>query len=135
MVMNIDDISDSEDDGKTLLDEFMEGIPNTDYLDYSETYRPDAEDYEENLDRDMGPRDPIDGTPESTLTIPAYSIIDGIPHYTIDIDELPDGAVMIHRYAEWHYYEWNNFRYRVRNFLTREEHRGEPTAAMYGRTD
>ena len=114
MVMHLDE---------TFLDEFLEGIPNTDYVDYSETYRADVDDYEENLDRDLGPRDPMDGTPENTLMIPAYSIIDGIPHYTIDTDELPEGAVLIGRYPEWHYYEWNNFRYRVRNFLTREEHR------------
>eukprot|EP00434_Breviolum_minutum_P037229 symbB.v1.2.033004.t1/scaffold4040.1/size45707/1 len=106
-------MKDSEDDDKTFLDEFLEGIPNTDYMDYSETYRADVDDYEENLDRDLGPRDPMDGTPENTLMIPAYSIIDGIPHYTIGTDELPEGAVLIGRYSEWHYYEWNNFRYRA----------------------
>ena len=72
-------------------------------------YRADVDDYEENLDRDLGPRDPMDGTPENTLMIPAYSIIDGIPHYTIGTDELPEGAVLIGRYPAWHYYEWNNF--------------------------
>ena len=123
LVMHIDDISDSEDEGKSYLEQFMEGIPNVDYLDYSETYRPDVDDYEENLDRDLGPRDPMDGTPENTLNIPAYSIVGGIPHYTIDIEELPEETVLLERNAHWHYYEWNNRRYRVRNFLTREEHR------------
>lgn len=84
------------------------------------------------MDRDLGPRDPIDGTPEGTLTIPAYSIIDGVPHYILDIEELPEEASLISRYPEWHYYQWNNFRYRVRNFFTREEHRGETDAGMTG---
>ena len=124
MMMNIDDLSDhdsTDDEDKTFLDEFLEGIPTADYLDYTETFQPDVDDYEENLDRDLGPRDRSYGAPENTLHIPAYSVLSGVPHYTIDVEELPEEAELIERSSEWVYYEWCNIRYRVRNFLTREE--------------
>ena len=111
MMMNIDDLSDHEptdDEDKTFMDEFLESIPTGDCVDYTETFQNDVDDYEENMDRDLGPRHRSYGAPENTLSIPAYSILGGIPHYTIDVEEL------IERSSEWVYYEWRSIRYRIR---------------------
>ena len=72
MMMNIDlsDHESTDDEDKTFLDKFLEGIPTDDYLDYTETFQNDVEDYEEDMDRDLGPRDRTHGAPEHTLNIP-----------------------------------------------------------------
>ena len=75
IMMNVDDLSEHEstdDEDKTFLHEFLEGIPTADYLDYTETFQNDLEDYDENLDRDLGPGDRFYGAPENTLNNPAY---------------------------------------------------------------
>ena len=47
------------------------------------------------------------GTPENTSAIPANSISDGIPYYTIDVDELVEETQLVERSTEWVNYEWN----------------------------
>ena len=49
--------------------------------------------------------------------------------YTIDVDELPEEAIRYESDGDWVYCTFLGHRYRVRNFLTDEETRGNTSSS------
>ena len=96
----------------------MSDLPGDDDLDLSETIQGDIQDCYERV---YGPVDDVKGVPLQPSTIPAYVVINGHVVYTIEMDELPDGAVQYDVDGDWSYHTFLGHRYRIRRYLTMAE--------------
>ena len=81
----------------------------------------------EALARTVGPLSDRFGGPETSASIPAYVVIDGIIYYTANIEDVHESATLTHRGPDWNYCEFAGTRFRVRTFETREEREFEAT--------
>ena len=108
------------------MEHFVDEFKSDDGMDLSESYQGDFYDFQERV---YGPLDAVRGNPQRAKTIPAYVVMSGQVVYTIDVDELPEEAIQYESDGDWVYYTFLGHRYRVRNFLTDEESRGNTSSS------
>ena len=108
------------------MENFIDEFTGDDGMDLSESYQGDFYDFQERV---YGPLDAVRGTPQRAATIPAYVVMNGQVVYTIDVGELPEEAIRYESDGDSVYYTFLGHRYRVRNFLTDEETRGNTSSS------
>ena len=130
MLNTMTDLSDhesSDDENHDPWADFTAFIPDTTNLMDEEDTLEGVDGSDEALARTVGPLSDRFGGPETSASIPAYVVIDGIIYYTANIEDAHESATLTHRGPDWNYYEFAGTRFQVRTFETREEREFEAT--------
>ena len=120
-IRDLSDHSSSDASDRDPMEDFIDEFTGDDGMDLSESYQGDFYDFQERV---YGPLDAVRGTPQRAATIPAYVVMNGQVVNTIDVDVLPEEAIRYESDGGLVYFTFLCHRYRVRNFLTDEETRG-----------
>ena len=125
-IRDLSDQSSSDASDRDPIEDFIDEFTGDDGMDLSESYQGDFYDFQERV---HGPLDAVRGTRQRAATIPAYVVMNGQVVYTIDVDELRGEAIRYESDGDWAYYTFLGHWYRVRNFLTDEETRGNTSSS------
>ena len=121
------DHESSDEENHDPWADFTAFIPDATNLMDSEDTLEGVDGSDEALARMVGPMSDRFAGPETSASIPAYVVIDGITYHTANLEDGHESATLIQHRPDWNFYEFAGRRFRFRTFQTREERQFEAT--------